>query len=178
VSSNKEEIVLFHTQAELRFTGSQINYYFVCKRKLWLFSHNIELESDSDLVLLGKLLHEYSYRRKSKKEVDVERIKIDFVDNANEIHEVKRSRKIEDAHVYQLLYYLFFLKRYAKKESRGVLNYPLLKRKVYIDLTPEKEMEMEEILSVMNQIIQQSKPPDPEWKSYCKSCAYCELCWG
>ncbi|MEM3192938.1 MAG: Dna2/Cas4 domain-containing protein, partial [Candidatus Parvarchaeota archaeon] len=36
------------------FTGTQVNYYFVCKRKLWFFSHNIELESDSDLVLMGR----------------------------------------------------------------------------------------------------------------------------
>ncbi len=28
----------------LHFTGTQINYYFVCKRKLWLFSHNMELK--------------------------------------------------------------------------------------------------------------------------------------
>ena len=82
----------------LHFTGTQINYYFVCKRKLWFFSHNMELESDSDLVLLGKLLHEHSYKRKLK-EVEVGRIKIDFIEKTNEIHEVKRSRKIEDAHV-------------------------------------------------------------------------------
>jgi CRISPR-associated exonuclease Cas4 len=175
---NKKDILDYSNQLELGFTGSQINYYFVCKRKLWLFSHNIELESNSDLVLLGKILHERSYRRKSRKEVDVERIKIDFVDNTNEIHEVKRSRKIENAHIYQLLYYLYFLKKYANKQSRGVLNYPLLKKKVYINLTPEKEIEMEKILSDVSQIVHQTKPPDPEWKSYCKNCAYCELCWG
>jgi len=50
----------------LHFTGTQINYYFVCKRKLWFFSHNMELESDSDLVHLGKLLHEHSCKRKLK----------------------------------------------------------------------------------------------------------------
>ena len=41
----------------VKFTGTQINYYFVCKRKLWLFSHNMELESESDLVHLWRLLH-------------------------------------------------------------------------------------------------------------------------
>ncbi|MEM3489504.1 MAG: Dna2/Cas4 domain-containing protein, partial [Nitrososphaerota archaeon] len=38
------------TNEDMKFTGTQVNYYFVCKRKLWFFSHNIELESDSDLV--------------------------------------------------------------------------------------------------------------------------------
>src|SRR5215207_6799639 len=123
----------------LQFTGTQINYYFVCKRKLWFFSHNMELESDSDLVLLGKLLHETSYKRKPLKELEVERIKIDFIEKTKEIHERKRSRKIENAHVYQLLYYLYFLKKSANVEAKGVLNYPLLKKKVSMELTQEKE---------------------------------------
>lgn len=42
---------------ELIYTGTQVNYYLVCKRKLWLFSRNFEMERSSDLVLLGKLLH-------------------------------------------------------------------------------------------------------------------------
>ena len=37
----------------LHFTGTQLNYYFVCKRKLWLFSHNLEMEQSYDAVLLG-----------------------------------------------------------------------------------------------------------------------------
>ena len=32
--------------------GTQINYYFVCKTKLWLFSHNIQMEQESDNVSL------------------------------------------------------------------------------------------------------------------------------
>ncbi|MEM4284287.1 MAG: Dna2/Cas4 domain-containing protein, partial [Candidatus Caldarchaeum sp.] len=51
-------ISLKELDSDLYFTGTQINYYFVCKRKLWFFSHNMELESESDVVLLGKLLHE------------------------------------------------------------------------------------------------------------------------
>lgn len=160
------------------FTGTQINYYFVCKRKLWLFSHNMTLESDSDLVLRGKLLHENSYKRQSLKEVEIDRIKIDFVEKSKEIHEVKRSRRIEDAHVYQLLYYLYFLKKTANVVSKGVLNYPLLKKKVDVELTAEKEAELTDILSGVSDIIRQDKPPEAEWKSYCRNCAYRDLCWG
>jgi CRISPR-associated exonuclease Cas4 len=162
----------------LNFTGTQVNYYFVCKRKLWLFSHNMELESDSDLVLLGKLLHEHSYKRQPLKEVEIDRIKIDFVGRSKEIHEVKRSRKIENAHVYQLLYYLYFLKKMASIDARGVLNYPLLKKKIDIELTKEKETELENVLADVSSIINQDKPPEAEWKSYCRNCAYKELCWG
>ncbi|HLG30213.1 MAG TPA: Dna2/Cas4 domain-containing protein [Candidatus Brocadiales bacterium] len=39
----------------LRFTGTQINYFFVCKRKLWLFSRRIEMERESDAVMVNDL---------------------------------------------------------------------------------------------------------------------------
>jgi len=61
----------------LIYTGTQVNYYFVCRRKFWLFSRNFEMEHSSDRVLLGKLLHETSYPRKTKG-IDLGPIKIDF----------------------------------------------------------------------------------------------------
>jgi len=173
-----ERPISTNTDLGLKLTGTQINYYFVCKRKLWFFSHNLELESDSDLVLMGKLLHEHSYKRKPLKEVEIDRIKVDFIEKSNEIHEIKRSRRIEDAHIYQLLYYLYFLKKTAGMVTKGVLNYPLLKKKVDVELTAEKETELEGILTDVKNIINQDKPPEAEWKSYCKHCAYRELCWG
>ncbi len=165
------------TDADLTHTGSQINYYFVCKRKLWLFSHNIELESDSDLVLQGKLLHEHSYKRKLK-EIAIDKIKIDFIEKTNEVHEIKRSRRVEDAHVWQLLYYLYYLKKQAGLDTKGVLNYPLLKKTVKVELTPQKERELQQIIQKINQIIELEKPPEEKWIPYCKSCAYSEMCWG
>jgi len=48
----------------LAFTGTQVNYYFVCKRTLWLFSHGLDMEETSDLVLLGRFLHERGYAAK------------------------------------------------------------------------------------------------------------------
>jgi len=138
----------------------------------------MELESDSDLVLMGKLLHENSYKRQPLKEVEIDRIKIDFVEKSKEIHEIKRSKKIENAHVYQLLYYLYFLKKKAGIDAKGVLNYPLLKKKVAVKLTEEKEDELKNILTSVKNTINQEKPPEAEWKSYCRNCAYKELCWG
>ncbi|MFH1897759.1 MAG: Dna2/Cas4 domain-containing protein [Candidatus Desantisbacteria bacterium] len=51
---------------QLTYTGTQVNYYLICKRKLWLFSHHLEMEATSDLVTLGKVLQEESYSRKHK----------------------------------------------------------------------------------------------------------------
>ena len=49
-----------------RITGVMIYYYFVCKRKLWYFCHEINMESENENVQLGKLLDEKSYERDEK----------------------------------------------------------------------------------------------------------------
>ncbi len=135
------------------------------------------MEETSDLVLLGKLLHERGYARR-RKEVQVGRIKIDFVGSGCEIHEVKRSRKAEDAHRYQLLYYLYYLKRYAGVLGRGFLHYPLLRRTVHVDLSDEEESRIEGVLDEMQRILAERNPPAPVKIPYCRRCSYNELCWG
>jgi CRISPR-associated exonuclease Cas4 len=160
---------------ELAYTGTQVNYYFVCKRKLWLFSRNFDMEHSSDLVLLGKLLHESSYPRKSK-EIDLGPIKIDFLARGCEVHDIKRSKRIEDAHVYQMLYYLYWLKARGI-EAKGVIDYPLLRRRQAVELTEEKEKEIEKVLDDVRQTLSNPAPPAVEKKSYCKKCSYYELCW-
>jgi len=160
---------------ELLFTGTQVNYSFVCRRKLWLFSHDLEMEEKSDLVLLGKLLHETGYKRKFK-EISIGRVKLDFLERGCEVHEVKRSRRVEKAHIYQLLYYLYYLKRLGV-DARGVLNYPLLKRRVEVDLTDEREKELETILIDISKILSSDKPPETIRLPICQRCSYYELCW-
>lgn len=157
------------------FSGTEVNYFFVCRRKLWLFSHYLHLEADSDLVLLGKLLHEKGFARKLK-EVNIGRIKVDFLERGGVVHEVKRSRRIEKAHVFQLLYYIYYLKGIGAS-IEGVLHYPLLKRTLKVKLTAEREKELKEVLRNMQKIISEEKPPVVERKSYCKKCSYHDMCW-
>ena len=78
------------------FTGTQVNYYIVCPTKLWYFSHHLQMEQTSDLVSLGKLLHETTYGRIKKDVLIDSRISVDFVKKSNKIvlHEIKKSRKL------------------------------------------------------------------------------------
>ncbi len=191
--------------SDLKLTGTQINYYFVCKRKLWLFSHNMELESESDLVHLGRILHEQSYKRKFR-EVQVDRIKVDFLERKEVrtlpadieplsnikvepqrngpsasivIHEVKRSRSMHKAHTFQLLYYMYYLKTtYGTNVGKGVLHYPLLKTNVPVELTAEREEEVRNVIEDIRRTISLANPPEAAWIKPCRSCAYAELCWS
>jgi CRISPR-associated exonuclease Cas4 len=38
---------------EIRITGLKVNYYYICKRKLWLFSKNLNFEKNNDKIILG-----------------------------------------------------------------------------------------------------------------------------
>ena len=121
--------------------GSQINYYFICKTKLWLFSHNIQMEQESDSVSIGKQLHEITYKREKDYLID-NLINVDFIKKRKniEIHEVKKTPKMEKSHEYQLLYYMYYLKNEKDIDNIvGYIDYPKIRKKVKIYLTDEKE---------------------------------------
>jgi CRISPR-associated exonuclease Cas4 len=134
------------------------------------------MEHTSDTVSLGKLLHESTY--KNTEELTIDRIAIDFIEQGDGLllHEVKKSKKMESAHIYQLLYYIFDL-NLKGITARGIINYPQLRRKYPVELTPENQKEIEEILKNIGEIIQLKNPPKPEKKPYCRTCSYYELCW-
>lgn len=158
------------------YTGTQINYFMVCRRKLWLFSRNVKMEHESDLVKLGRLLHESSYRRSH--EVMLDSIAIDFIreDDQLVLHEVKKSRALEKAHVMQLLYYLYYLKNRGV-EAVGKIDYPKLRKTMSVKLTAEKEEEMEDILRSIHEILTGEGPPEVVKKRICRKCSYFEFCW-
>ena len=77
-----------------------IYYYFVCKRKLWYFTNEINMETENENVMLGKLLDENSYK-KDDKQINIDNvINIDFIREHRELHEVKKSRAIEEAGIW------------------------------------------------------------------------------
>ena len=112
-------------------TGTHINYYFLCHRKLWLFANGINMEHTSDLVYEGKLIHETSYPQRSEKytEIEIDGIKIDYYDAKNKIiHEVKKSDKKELSHEWQLKYYIYILLQNGIEGVTGILEYPKLRQ--------------------------------------------------
>lgn len=159
-------------------TGTEINYYFVCHRKLWLFARNLQMEQESQDVHIGRLIHDQSYTREPRKEMQFEGIKLDFVDlRDGVIHEVKKSKSIEPAHRWQLLYYLYVLKKAGSDGLKGEIDYPLLRRREEVVLTDELETELLGFLEKVEDIKRQPSAPDRIRKSFCKTCSYFELCW-
>lgn len=157
-------------------TGTQINYFFVCHRKLWLFTHDISMEHGSENVRIGFLLHEHSYERK-RKELELDGIKIDFYDkNRGCIHEVKKSKAIEKSHVWQLKYYLYYFKK-AGVNIEGEIDYPLIRKKEKIKLSEDDCREIEVILDKIKRILKSNSLPEPVNRPFCRKCSYYDLCF-
>lgn len=165
-------------QKPMTITGVKVNYYFICKTKLWLFSHNIQMERESEDVSMGKLVHESSYHRTKKDVIIDNAISIDFMKKGDvlEVHDIKKSKKMEEAHKWQLLYYLHFLHKRGV-EAVGVLNYPLLNKKEVIEPSENDFEEIEKILEDIPHIVYGEVPP-PVKRRICNKCSYFEFCFG
>lgn len=162
-----------------KINGTQINYYFICKTKLWLFSHNIRLEHESDNVSLGKILHEDSFKREKDYLID-NLINVDFIKFTDciEIHEVKKTQKMNQSHEYQLLYYMHYLKNEKGiGDIKGFLDYPKSRKKKQVFLTKEKEEELIGIIDEIN-FINSNEMPKPKKSRICRKCAYFEFCFS
>lgn len=157
----------------IEFTGLQIYYYFIDPRRLWYFSKGITMEHNSELVEIGKIITSESYKR-DKKEIQIGRIKIDFYRKNLEIHEVKKSSKFIEASRWQLIYYLYVLKKLGA-ECKGVLNFPKERKTEEVFLDEEKEKKIEEILEDIKKIVNLPKPPITKQSQRIKNSSYYEF---
>ncbi|MDO4323470.1 MAG: CRISPR-associated protein Cas4 [Lachnospiraceae bacterium] len=161
---------------ENRITGVMIYYYFVCKRKLWYFCHEINMESENEDVMLGKLLDEGSYRREDK-HINIDNvINIDFIKEHKELHEVKKSKAVEEAGIWQVKYYLYYLKKRGVENLKARIDYPLLKKNMLIELSDEDVKSIEKIVLDIELLKTSELPPAFEKNGLCKKCAYYDLC--
>ena len=158
-------------------TGLMVYYYEVCKRKLWYFTNDIQLEENNSIVILGKLLEENSYTRDEKK-INIDGvINIDFIRSKKILHEIKKSNSIEPASILQVQYYLYYLEKKGLVGLKGILDYPLLKQTVEVNLTDSDRENLENIIIEIKEILRKESPPILEKKNICKKCAYFDLCF-
>ena len=139
-------------------TGLMVYYYEVCKRKLWYFVNEIQLEENNSNVILGKLLEENTYTRDEKK-INIDGIiNIDFIRSKKILHEIKKSNSIEPASLLQVQYYLYYLEKKGLIGLKGILDYPLLKQTVEVNLTDKDRENLDN-------------------NGICKKSAYFDLCF-
>ncbi len=135
------------------------------------------MEHNSELVEIGKIIDKTSYGREKKSIMIDNTICIDFIDGKGVINEVKKSDSMEDAHIWQLKYYLYFLKLKGVTEVSGSLDYPKLKQRVRIELNEEDIKFIDIMLKEIQDIKLLELPPAVINSKICQKCSYYELCY-
>jgi CRISPR-associated exonuclease Cas4 len=161
-------------------TGTHIAYLHTCHRKLWLFANGIQMEHTSDIVAEGKLIADTTYLDRARKytELAIEGIKIDFYDAKNRVvHEVKKSDKVEHAHIAQVKYYLAVLVRNGIDQPSAIIEYPRLKKREIIEWDYQHLTDAIFWEHQVEKIIKEESCPPLIKNGICKSCSYYELCY-
>ncbi len=168
--------MIIMTMKESEVTGVMVQYYKVCKRELWFYLNQINMNYDNEDIDIGKIIHENSYKRE-KKEIRLDNIVFDFVKNRDKltVYEIKKSSKLTIGGQYQLYYYLWTLKN-ANIDAVGEVVYPKEKKKEKVILNEKIGEEIKDIIHGIQKISQLKTPPQPEFKPYCRKCSYYELC--
>ncbi|MEG0249584.1 MAG: CRISPR-associated protein Cas4 [Peptostreptococcus sp.] len=158
-------------------TGIMVYYYVVCKRKLWYFNNGLSMEHTNEDVAIGKAIDEECYYDEEK-HINIRNIiNIDYIKDKNVIHEVKKSKIVEEASIQQIKYYLWFLEKEGVENVTGILDYPLIREIKKIKLVDEDRVNIEKILEEINKIIELEIPPNMCKKKICKNCAYHDICF-
>lgn len=172
----------------MTITATHINLLNVCHRELWLHANEIRMEHTSNTVFEGKHLHETAYPQRAEKGREVAlsvpfgedqlAAKIDFIDfEQKEVHETKKSDKLEHAHEAQLKFYLFVLELSGVSNLTGILEYPTQKKKSKIVLADNDRDVLKAQIAEAKRIINQEYCPALVKKVYCKTCSYYDFCW-
>ena len=154
----------------MRVNGTLINYYFHCKRQCYLHGNRLNLEDNSEIVQIGKAIHEERLQS-SNSEIAIENIKLDKL-TKEYLTEVKKSDADVEAAKWQLLYYLSVLKNkgiYRKGKLEFVEKNKSNKKVVILELT--------KIIESIEKLLNCQDIPERLNKSGCKKCAYYEYCY-
>lgn len=163
----------------MKVNGTLINYYFHCKRQCWLHGNRLNLEDNSEIVKIGKAIHEEKAEQGKDTELAIDNIKLDKL-TKDYLVEIKKSDADVDAAKWQLFLYLKTLKDKGI-ERKGKLEFveknKTSKKTLIIELTPKIEDELLSIIRDIEELLKADEIPNIINKAGCKKCAYYEYCY-
>ena len=144
-----------------------------------MFAHRLNLEDNSEIVRVGKAIHEDKAKSSENSEIKIDNIALDKIDSKYVV-EIKKSDADIEACKWQLLYYLKILKDKGI-ERKGKLEF-IEKNKtdrkiIFIELNEEIEKELNEHISKIEELLSMYELPTVINKPACKKCAYYEYCY-
>lgn len=135
------------------------------------------MEQNSELVEIGKIVDEQTYQREEKGILIDNTINIDHIEEGTILHEVKKTKAIEEAGIWQTKYYLYYLEKRGVKGLHAIIDYPLLRETKSIELEQQDRLILDNIEKNIEEIVKLNRPPQIVSSKVCKKCAYYDLCY-
>lgn len=161
--------------------GTDINYYFICRRRTWMSVHSFYIIDKNQFVQHGSFLSAkkrntgYNSVRIGKNEID------NLEQNSNGeyiVHEYKRGYKPLDGDIFQILHYMNLIENSGYKIGDGILHLLGSKKVVYVKKT---EKLMNRLIDAYRDIqrLKNEEMPGPIRNYFClHGCSYAYFCWG
>lgn len=163
----------------MQLNGTLINYYFHCKRQCYLHGNRLNLEDNSELVKIGRAIHEERAEQSKQSELEIDNIKLDKM-TAEYVIELKKSDADVEACKWQLLYYLSVLKKKGidrKGKIEFVEKNKTERKIVVVELTDEVQRQLEIHEMEIRELLDKEDVPGVLHKPKCKKCSYYEYCY-
>src|SRR5690554_216047 len=104
--------------------------------------------------------------------------KIDFFDTKNKVvHETKRSNKVEQAHIWQVKFYLWLMELNEIEVEKGILEYPKLREREEVFLDEEDIRYLQKTVVEIKELLNSENCPPVINAKICKSCSYYDFCY-
>lgn len=166
----------------MKISGTLIAYYHLCHRKLWLHHHHFRMENATANAFVeeGQLIDQQSYSRRSQRwrQLHLGHLKIDHFDPATHtVREVKKSPKLEYAHIAQVKYYLYHLEQLGVQNASGLIEYPQQRKTTKVSLSEEDRQEIRAWEAEIERLVKQPTCPELVRKTYCRHCAFRDFCF-
>ncbi len=148
----------------IRVNGTLINYYFHCKRQCYLHGNRLNLEDNSELVQIGRAMHEVKAQESEHTEVAIENIRLDKL-TAEYLTEIKKSDADMEAAKWQLYYYLKILKEKGIVRKGRLIFVEKNKAKkaaVILELDDVQEQKLEQIQTEIEELLLSDEVPKAE----------------
>lgn len=162
----------------MKLNGTLINYYFHCKRQCYLFGNRLNLEDTSEIVQIGRAIHEEK-NTNDNSEISIENIKLDKLTDEY-LTEIKKSDADIQAASWQILLYLKILKDKGiirKGKLEFVETNKQLQKTIIIELTPPLEEQLKTVEIQIGELLQKDDVPAIINDKRCPKCAYFEYCY-
>lgn len=156
-------------------SGLEFAYGFLCERKLWFYSHGIQMEQENEDVMIGKIIEESAFKKENKNLFIDNSICIDYVKDGI-VYEIKKSKAQKEMSIYQMKFYLYHLYKKGIKNPIGILKIPKIKYQEEVHLDEEDIVLVERKIAYFKEIMEREEVPKGKEIRACKKCAYYALC--